>query len=320
MSWCKPGRHCRISFSSATLQKIFKGAGVAVTPQIWANGGDGVVANLTQFNTVTATKFNFVDSIAKWVNGHQVAVQNGNINYPDLFPNSTKKILGATSEIISLAPTHFWDGFNPFVTYDPGLNVVPSTTINSDLARHQFSLNTCAGCHGGEAATVFTQVRYLGYGVPAIYWTMSPSITTFGGPIRVDHVAPFLTGRKRRDVVFNDASASPSGLFSDQKIDAGETPNDDALDGLFFVNDAAGRVDINSDPLLWGFNDLERRKQDLCQFLLSSCSPFSTTFATTPPPNRISSMVPNNSAIKGVIFYNCFVEYKTRIWSMPVLR
>ncbi len=271
-----------LQFELNATSHVFDGAGVAVTPQIWANGGDGELSNLTQFNTTTATKFNFVDSIGKWVNGHIPMVQSGHITYPATFPNSTKKVLGATSEVISLAPTgttHFWDAFNPFVTYDAGLNVVPSISINTDLARQQFSLNTCAGCHGGEARTTFTQVRYLGYGDPAVYWTMNPSFTLFGGPFRVDHVAPFLTGRKRRDAAFPDGSASPSGLFSDQKIDAAETPNDDQLNGLFFVEDIAGRVDAFNNPLLWSFNDLERRKQDLCQFLLSSCSPFSTTFA-----------------------------------------
>jgi hypothetical protein len=270
-----------LEFELNSTTHLFEGVGVKVTPRIHANGGDGEVANITQFNTTSATKFNFVDSTAKWVNGHQVAVQNGNINYPDLYPNSTKKILGASSEIISISPgqtDHFWDGFNPFVTYSGTLNVVPSTSITSDLARQQFSLNTCAGCHGGEARTVFTQIRYLGYGQPAIYWTGTPSFTSFGAR-KVDHVAPFLTGRKRTDGLFPDNSNSPSGLFADDNTDITETPNDDALDGLFYVKDIAGRLDGFGDPLLWALNDLERRKQGMCLFLNSSCSPFSTTFA-----------------------------------------
>lgn len=260
----------------------FELAPVVKTPRIHANGGDGDVANRTQFNTTTASKFNFVDSIAKWVNVHHFAVEHGNINYPDLFPNSSKKVLGATSEIISVSPghtEHFWDGNNPFVTYDASLNVIPSVSITSDLARQQFSVNTCAGCHGGETRTVFTQVRYLGYGQSADYWDpLNPDFSNLGGR-KVDHVSPFLTGRKRRDGFFFDISASPSGNFSDQKIDGSETPDDDQLDGLFYTEDIAGRVDAFSNPILWSFNDLERRKIDMCQFLIASCDPFSEVFA-----------------------------------------
>jgi len=276
-----------LEFELNATTHVFDGVGVKVTPRIHANGGDGGVANRTEFNTTTATKFNFVDSIGKWVNGHQVAVGNGNINYPDLFPNSTKKILGASSEIISPGPSqtdHFWDAFNSNVTYDVSLNVIPSVTITNDQARQQFSLNTCAGCHGGEARTVFTQVRYLGYGEAADYWSpTNPDFTNFGfgaANRKVEHVAPFLTGRKLTDGLFPDNSNSPSGLFADDNTDGSETPDDDAFDGLFFVNDIAGRLDAFSNPVLWGFNDLERRKVDLCHFVNSSCNPFiSPSFA-----------------------------------------
>lgn len=69
-------------------------------------------------------------------------------------------------------PSYFWN---------------PSTTrrINSDLARHKLSLNTCSGCHAGETRTSFTHIRPTNFGTAA---TLSSFLTGAVG----DPTAPFL--------------------------------------------------------------------------------------------------------------------------------
>ena len=39
--------------------------------------------------------------------------------------------------------------------------------INSNEARHIFSLNTCNGCHAAETGTLFMHVRPTPFGIPA---------------------------------------------------------------------------------------------------------------------------------------------------------
>jgi hypothetical protein len=65
---------------------------------------------------------------------------------------------------------------------------IPNVSTNDDNAdmpndeaktiRHNISLNTCQGCHGGETKTNFTMMQPRGYGEAANYWDATPSYQT----------------------------------------------------------------------------------------------------------------------------------------------
>lgn len=98
--------------------------------------------------------------LANFINSNQTAVENNNYTVPDEVPlnagaTSTTSFLGGKSHTIS--PAHHWDG-GPSMT---------SAFINSDQARHVFSLNTCSGCHGGETQTRFTHIAPSSFGAEA---------------------------------------------------------------------------------------------------------------------------------------------------------
>lgn len=102
-----------------------------------------------------------VERLANFINSNQTAVENNNYTVPDEVPSNagaatpTTSFLGGKSHAIS--PAHHWDG-GPSMT---------SAFINSDQARHVFSLNTCSGCHGGETQTRFTHIAPSSFGVEA---------------------------------------------------------------------------------------------------------------------------------------------------------
>jgi hypothetical protein len=99
--------------------------------------------------------------------------------------------------------------------------------INSDSARHFLSLNTCSGCHGGEGMTSVGN--------------------RINDPAGVAH-NPFL-------------QIAPQGFGRKATLAAFLTGDPTQADGLFKVNDPAGRP--SGAPAIWAFNDLERRAQDL---------------------------------------------------------
>jgi hypothetical protein len=99
------------------------------------------------------------------------------------------------------------------------------------VARFNFSLNTCWGCHGGETQTGFTHVDPVFYGTEA----------TLSG---------FLTG-----------SAGKNGA-----IDFDKDPDND----VFTVKDPALRPTA-SNATLRGFNDMLRRARDLNAVWQSDC-------------------------------------------------
>lgn len=108
--------------------------------------------------------------------------------------------------------------------------------INNDTARHVISLNTCSGCHGGETNTSIGNLINNPSGIghdPFLHMTPQPSGTA-------TTLSAFLTG----------------------------DPSD--LQGLFRVSDPAKRPQSNA--IVWGFNDLERRAEDLESFVNTNCT------------------------------------------------
>jgi hypothetical protein len=292
-------------------------APVSNTPQNGANTFSGG-------NSLDITNFIYNSSINK------VRAQNGVLNLPEPYL--------AGSADISMEMFHFL-GFN---WNQPNIYNAATYDVNADNPdyaskeiRHQVSLNTCQGCHGGENKTNFTQVFPRGYGEEANYWDAIPSYVNYGlngspnftidgrsfsGEInpgttlemstltdednhnldekylnqRNQVVSPMLTGRRY--------SSEGNGWQDDELDDANvETPlgipyspsnlSDEFMNGFYWVNDPTNESSTipvslrqfgegGSFPQLhtqrWGFNDLERRKKDLCFFLSMPCGNLSS--------------------------------------------
>ena len=161
------------------------------------------------------------------------------------------------------------------------------------LVRQQLSVNSCQGCHAADTKTIFTQVEPLGYGVPARYWNSPPDVTTAPGGIDtrfvtkvggayatppptedVVNVSAFLTGRNFR--VAGGLCAPISKWYDDL---CGDEPSDPTMNGLFWVNaqDNYPGNAINLNTYLFGYNDLQRRLQDLQLIACTNCALMKTT-------------------------------------------
>ncbi len=130
-----------------------------------------------------------------------------------------------------------------------------SPIINPNT-RHNFSLNTCDGCHSAETKTIFTHANTVGLGTQMRYVGILDYVTD--GVDTKTQISPFLTGR-----TYNFAGNN----FNDD--DPADNPTDNTLTGFFRVLDPSGTGQLR------GFNDLERRAQDLANFVLANrcCKP-----------------------------------------------
>lgn len=255
------------------------------------------------------------DNLLTWIySGNRLKVQQGNYNMPSY--------LLAGSGLVTSEAAHYYDfDRNNWITKSPEYAQV-STTIGSEEAkeiRHQFSLNTCIGCHNGETKTRFMQVNTLAYNEPARYWLSSLD----GNSVKQDHgsypfgtglneddgenvgttldpnfgnipnyrvsiefyeqiffqaVSPFLIGRRYR--TFTSASGKAPSSQDDEYDDVNSFPGnaeqpDNTMNGLFYVADPSNNQNINfpyGDTKKWGYNDLQRRKNGLCSFLVNGCT------------------------------------------------
>jgi len=162
--------------------------------------------------------------------------------------------------------------------------------------RQQLSLNTCQGCHSGENKVEFTQLHPRGYGQPAVYWGTAPTyenrlfdvrfqfnsgITTLPSATLPDNyykngaatqrrqiVSAFLTGR----LMSGNYSTSSWQDDLNTSVDNGKDPFID--NSLYYVSDPSNNTYYTSPnpQMRWGYNDLERRKNDMCSFLSSCCN------------------------------------------------
>jgi hypothetical protein len=177
-----------------------------------------------------------IATLANFVNTNTLAIEANNYTVPDVVTGSgggPVNFQAGRADVRSPSGTftnHHWNG--------QGTTGSP-TFITSDSARFIFSLNTCSGCHGGESGTVFTHIRYVGFG-----HNITP--TSLTGTLR--DLSSFLTG------LGNDAVS---------------TDNDNDPNGLFFVSDAAGRP--TGSPRIRGFNDLMMREQSMRNLLCNGC-------------------------------------------------
>ncbi len=224
-------------------------------PQNIFNGADGAtLANST--------------ILANWVNSNSAAIIAQSTS--GLVPMS----IGATpfragkSNYPSSSPVQapgFWNGT---AGVGPGF-------ITDDKARFFFSNNTCSGCHAKQTETDFVMADYRGDNTAYNALSNSPVVLAIGSQFKFD-ISPFLTGRSARFV-------SPNFVFGDDSTGvAAEDITDNTLTGVFYANDAAGRTYPGTGIVRkWGFNDLQRRAQDLTNLITSSCIPiFSTSLAS----------------------------------------
>lgn len=185
----------------------------------------------------------------------------------------------------------------------PTLHSQRNNIISKQL-RHRLSLNTCQGCHTGETKTFFTMVAPLGYGESANYWITVTNPDSRSGEIDTRTSTPAVDRNDEQTVPPNpsdpdlDNYSVPSGTrefvnvsafitgrtwdgnnYNDDRDDMGENATDDNLEGLYWVNDPSNVTPVGNtanffgnNNLLHGFNELERRKQDLCRLLSQDCS------------------------------------------------
>ncbi|HVR61672.1 MAG TPA: choice-of-anchor X domain-containing protein, partial [Polyangia bacterium] len=94
--------------------------------------------------------------LATWINANQAAVLAERHTVPATypFPPGGGFLGGATPNEEMFIPQLVLDYW-----------VAPGIAMN--LARHQFSLNTCNGCHGEESGTRFTHVKIVPFGTAA---------------------------------------------------------------------------------------------------------------------------------------------------------
>ncbi len=207
-----------------------------------------------------AGKFNGADGglladvtvMANWVNANSAGIKAQTTAVP-LLVGITNFLAGKVN-YKSPSPTladGFWNG-------------MAGAVITDDTTREVFSLNTCTGCHSMEPKTVFTHVNYVGFGTTMNYQT-TVNVQTNGTQHKT-HISPFLTGI---DVI-------PSGgtfIFGDDSSSVVENATDNTLTGFFWARDPANRVYPGTGIVRkWGFNDLQRRSQDLTNLLNSVCS------------------------------------------------
>lgn len=244
------------------------------------------------------------DNLADWVfhsSIDKVRLYHGSHNLPLSYPTSTDYLL-AGSGLVNAEYAHHWDidWLNAVTPNYPG----PAWSLTNNMYEkqmvQQLSLNTCQGCHNGENKTIFTQVMPLGYGETAKYWDPIPDYITglvdirFGGnagttgtssnypaPTNTGtatnpigrywvKVSAFLTGRNYTGI------DGTSGTFQDDFVDPIDDAKDNTMDGLFYVYDPRNNGSSTyplPQPPVWGYNDLERRKLELCKFVNQSCNP-----------------------------------------------
>ena len=101
--------------------------------------------------------------------------------------------------------------------------------------------------------------------------------------ITIPNVSPFLTGRNYRGstLEWEDDRFSNQLTDPDNDIQNQDPIADNTLKGLFWVNDPSNEAASNSNQLEQelnnkrdGFNDLERRKNDLCSLANGCCDKF----------------------------------------------
>ncbi len=235
----------------------------------------------------------------------KASILRGNFIIPNMY--GTSHFLAASAPV-EAEWAHYFDfawsesttHYNDSICMD---GIITDWPASYEQMRHQISINTCQGCHSGETKTLFTQVVPLSYGASNKYWaTPVDSLVDSGIDSRFNignggltslpyansanyntppnhnncypKVSGFLTGRDFYG--YGGPGHSAVTFFDDNTSDA----NDNNMNGLYYVNSPA-----NFDPNIqisrfdtpkqiayqYGYNDLQRRAQDMCTLINTSC-------------------------------------------------
>ncbi|MEM6801771.1 MAG: hypothetical protein AAF696_10245 [Bacteroidota bacterium] len=175
-------------------------------------------------------------AIADFINTHEAEILRQNYEVPEFFKG--ERFLGSRIGTLSFGSPvdgRFWDGD---VRWTPSSPPSQPGMVRNHKARHIFGLNTCNGCHTNEnnTFTPFHMITFEDYGV-------QPKLVGF------------LTG----------VGGEQSGLLN------GPTSS------IYCAPDPAGRPVAGFDPCLAtpeterGFNELNRRSQDLNDLVNTPC-------------------------------------------------
>ncbi|SHN77635.1 choice-of-anchor X domain-containing protein [Chitinophaga sp. CF418] len=176
-----------------------------------------------KFNRLSGATAANQQILAKYANDSTAEILAQTYQVPEIEAASGVNFLGGKAHTITTG--HFWDA-------DAAAG---PAHINNDTVRHILSVNTCSGCHGGEARTSIGNL--------------------INDPVGVSH-DPFL-------------QIAPKPFGTKPTLAAFLTGDPSQLDGLFRVTDPAGRP--TGSPIQWTFNDLARRADDLQLLLKTEC-------------------------------------------------
>lgn len=230
---------------------------------------------------MSAQNTSFCRNLIDWVFAPlpKLLIEKERHSVPLSFSYTGDKMLAGSAVVDAGFATYYdlkWDE----TTNNYDYNIIGSSNPAEKKLRRNLSLNTCQGCHTGETKTIFAHVLPLGYGQSAEYWNPTPdnvvrtidtrffdnwgssslgnNYTTPSGNRTFSKVSAFLTGR--------NYSGNPTSFDDDDGSDA----DDSNMEGLYYVNDPTNG--LIGPPTRWGYNDLKRRKDDLCQLMGLDCS------------------------------------------------
>lgn len=250
------------------------------------------------------------NDIIDWIfNGHKQQVLSGNFNLPTNLLSGSGIVRREQTQYFDFIPDDFASagGYNPQNESTQAKQIRQQLSLNTCVGCHAGETKTVF-THINPLAYNETARYWLSMldgttNIPqdeALYpWGSSDLLqlggknngytTGNGGGLNFDtqteihprrffqSISPFLTGR--RYLVYRPSDPYPPTWEDDDPDNTNSAPNfdhsDNSLDWLFFVNDPSNNNDENF-PFLsskkWGYNDLERRKKDLCLFVNSNCS------------------------------------------------
>lgn len=238
--------------------------------------------------------------VANWIRQHHLRVALGTHSLPAMALSYLARVRGEFMHYSEIDWKTMNQTFGSNYPYP----------ANFRKLRHQYSLQTCQGCHNGETKTFFTHVLPRGYGEPANYWKSTPDhfsgaagldswpkenmgVTQLPGGGTVKNlpipcgertfpvVSAFITGRN-----YGGLNAAP-GTFEDDNPNNTATPipkypadpDDNTLEGFFYTNDpfnSCASLISSTDPdviddMRGRHNDLNFRRDKLCEFLNRPC-------------------------------------------------
>lgn len=248
------------------------------------------------------------NEIINWIfNGNKNRVLNGSFNMPEHLLSGSGIVRREQTQYFDLIPDEFASkgNYNPAVESSQAKQIRQQLSLNTCVGCHAGETKTVFThisplAYGEVARYWLTQLdgaSNISQDAALYPWGGTDPLQlggknkgTTNGVINFDTqteinnrdffqaLSPFLTGRR----YFSHRAPVPPGYPNwedDEPDNTNSSPNfdhsDNSLDWLFFVNDPSNDDDATFPYLSnkkWGYNDLERRKKDLCMFVNSNCS------------------------------------------------